>query len=369
MSDSNTKQSQVVRQTVYLLPQQYTVNGKLLPEVRYRGIYQANLYTSDIEVTGNFNTKMLEESKIAQKSIMWNEARLVFGISSIKGISNRTNLKWQGKTIELLPGTNGASFLGSGLSAPVPVAASQADIPFSVKLSLHGSQSLSTAPIGKQSNIHFESPWNSPSFIGNTLPKTRKISSDTFSADWDIPYFSRDYGQVFFSAFPIQDQIKASSIGVELLTPVDAHRQSERAVKYGVLFLVLTFSTYFLFEIISRYRLHPFQYLLVGCAISLFYLLLIATSEVSNFMVAYGIASVATILSITLYSKAILGKIRSYAEFIIGGLLTVLYGYLYILLQLEDQSLLFGSIGLFVVLVSIMYITRNIDWYNEQNEM
>lgn len=128
---------------------------------------------------------------------------------------------------------------------------------------------------------------------------------------------------------------------------------------------MLTFATYFLFEVISRYRLHPFQYLLVGCAISLFYLLLIAISEVSRFEFAYGIASVATITVITLYSKAILGKIRRHAQWLIGGLLSILYTYLYVLLQLEDLSLLFGAIGLFLVLAIIMYVTRNIDWYNE----
>jgi inner membrane protein len=119
-------------------------------------------------------------------------------------------------------------------------------------------------------------------------------------------------------------------------------------------------------EVIAKHRLHPFQYLLVGLAISLFYLLLVAFSEVTPFLHAYLIASIAIVSVITLYSKAILGKLRQNAQYIIGGLLSILYTYLYVLLQLEDLSLLFGSIGLLVVLTVIMYVTRNIDWYNEQ---
>lgn len=365
---STAESTQIVRQVAYILPQQYQVFGTLNPDVRHRGIYESNVYTSDVGIQGSFNTSLLDELKIAKDNILWSEAQVVVGISSIKGINSRSDLKWQGKTIELLPGLNKASFLGTGLSAPVPVAVGQTNVPFQMNLSLRGSQSLTVAPIGKQNNIKLKSPWSSPSFIGHTLPKKHDITKGEFSVDWEIPYFARDYGQLFLSTYPIQEQIKASSIGVQLLTPVDAHRQSERAIKYGVLFLVLTFATYFLFEIISGYRLHPFQYLLVGCAISLFYLLLIATSEVSCFELAYGLASTAIISTITLYSKAILGKIRRHAQFIIGGMLTLLYSYLYILLQLEDRSLLFGAIGLFIVLASIMYITRNIDWYNEQVE-
>jgi inner membrane protein len=366
--DSKAKQIRTTQQVAYILPQQYHVDGNLIPKTLYRGIYEANIYTSTINIYGNFSTKPIEELKIPKENILWNRAHVILAISSTKGIEDRLNLKWKEQTIELLPGLHDADFLGTGLSAPVPVTAEKSTIPFQINLSLKGSQALSIAPIGGQNNINLQSTWASPSFVGNSLPKTRSVNSKGFFANWQIPYFARDYGQLFLSTAPIQEQIQASSIGVQLLTPVDAYRQSERAVKYGVLFLVLTFATYFLFEVISSSRLHPFQYLLIGCAISLFYLLLIAISEVIRFELAYGLASAAIISTITLYSSAILGRIRKHAQFIIGGLLTLLYSYLYILLQLEDQSLLFGSIGLFIVLAVIMYITRNIDWYNEQGE-
>lgn len=174
------------------------------------------------------------------------------------------------------------------------------------------------------------------------------------------------YEQVLTKDFVSSNLLEASAVGTELMTPVDFYRQVDRVIKYGVLFLVLTFATYFIFEIISNKRLHPFQYLLIGCSIILFYLLLLAFAEVIGFGGAYGIASLATIASISLYSHAILGKIQKRAALLVAGLLSVLYGYLYVLLQLEDWSLLFGAIGLFAVLATIMYITRNVDWYHEQ---
>ena len=160
--------------------------------------------------------------------------------------------------------------------------------------------------------------------------------------------------------------MKESQVGVSLLNPIDSYRESDRAIKYAILFLVLTFSTYFIFEILGKLRLHPFQYFLIGCALCLFYLLLLAFSEVMGFNFAYSVASLAIITAITLYSYAIMGKARAHLSFIIGGLLSLLYVYLYVLLQLEDLSLLCGTIGLFIFLVAIMYLTRNIDWYKDQ---
>lgn len=364
--EAGKKQVRSTRNIAYLLPEQYQVKTHINPEPRYRGIYQAIVYTSKLTAQGNFSLKTLEELHIAKESILWKEAFVVVGIPSMKGVNKKPGLTLLGKSSELLPGMNGASLSSSGLYSPLSLSGNETSLPFKLALSLKGSQTLSVIPIGKQNTITMDSGWQSPSFIGSTLPTSRQIGEQGFTATWDVPYFARSYGQALLDASDLQLSMNTSAVGVQLLTPVDSYRQSERAVKYGVLFLVLTFATYFLFEVISRYRLHPFQYLLVGCAISLFYLLLIAISEVTQFGLAYGIASVGTISVITLYSKAILGKIRRHAQWIITALLAILYIYLYVLLQLEDMSLLFGAIGLFIVLAVIMYVTRNIDWYSEQ---
>lgn len=366
INEKGQKQLSTTRELVYLLPQQFQVKSDINPEVRYRGIYQSIVYVSNLEAKGSFNLKTIGELGIPKDKLLWKDAFIVFAIPSMKGIHKKPEFALQGKQLELLPGVNGVSYLHSGLYTPIACTEGQANIPFNVKLSLKGSQTFSIIPIGKQNTITLRSPWTSPSFIGSTLPSSRQVDQKGFQATWEIPYFARSYGQVFTGDSDIKTRIEESAIGVQLLTPVDSYRQADRAIKYGILFLVLTFATFFLFEIISRYRLHPFQYLLVGCAIALFYLLLIAISEVSQFELAYGIASAGIISVITLYSKAILGKIRRSTHYIIGGLLTTLYTYLYVLLQLEDLSLLFGAIGLFIVLAVMMYVTRNIDWYNEQ---
>jgi inner membrane protein len=366
LNDQGQKQLRSNKEFAYIFPQQFQADIDIKPETRSRGIYQSVIYTSDLKAKGAFNLKTIEELGIPKGSILWKEAFIAFGIPSMKGINKRPEFSVQGKQLELLPGVNGVSFINSGLYTPVALSADQSNVPFNLMLSLKGSQSFSIIPVGKQNTITLSSAWASPSFIGGTLPSSRQLNNKGFRATWEIPYFARGYGQSFTDVSTIQTRIVESSVGVQLLNPVDSYRQSDRAIKYSVLFLVLTFSTFFLFEIISKYRLHPFQYLLVGCALSLFYLLLIAISEVSYFETAYGIASLAIISVTTLYCKAILGKIRAHAQWIIGGLLTILYAYLYVLLQLEDLSLLFGSIGLFVVLMVMMYVTRNIDWYNEQ---
>lgn len=366
-NDKGQIRKEVLLQNIYLLPQQFQVNSHLIPEIRYRGIYQSTVYTSHLSAKGSFDLKTLEENTVPGSKMLWNRAFLVVGIPNPKGITKRPELEAAAKSLELLPGINGAYFIKSGLYAPLALnPTDHKTVPFKLALSLKGSQSFAIAPVGKQNTIQIQSDWTSPSFAGNMLPTNRVVDEKGFRATWEIPYFARNYGQVPAVTAELQAQIQDSSVGVQLLSPVDSYRQSERAVKYGILFLVLTFATYFLFEIISRERLHPFQYLLVGCAISLFYLLLIAASEIITFGWAYTLASLAIISVLTFYSKAILGRIRRYAEWIIAALLTILYVYLYVLLQLEDLSLLFGAIGMLVILAVTMYITRNIDWYNEQ---
>jgi inner membrane protein len=365
--ENGRKQKKQMQSYAYVLPEQYRVQSKLKPEIRYRGIFQATVYASDLFIEGKINPHTIDELGIPAKDIQWNKAYLLVNIPFTKGITRQPIIKWQGKPINLLPGTNNSSLMSSGLYTPVPIQAEKLQsIPFQMDLSLNGSQRISFVPIGKQNDFDMSSSWRSPSFIGNTLPTERTIDDKGFNATWQILYFSRSYGQAFTFNPDLLSQMQASSVGVELLSSVDYYRQAERAVKYGVLFIVLTFATYFIFEVISSYRLHPFQYFLVGCSLSLFYLLLIALVEVMGFVWAYTLASVATIASISLYSKAILGKIRKGASLMIAGLLGALYSYLYVLLQLEDLSLLFGTIGLFVVLGVLMYVTRNIDWYNEQ---
>jgi inner membrane protein len=185
-----------------------------------------------------------------------------------------------------------------------------------------------------------------------------------FEALWKVSWFGRSYPQQWRTdeagEVASADALNGSAFGVELLVPVDAYQKTERARKYGVLFLLLTFLTFFLYEQFNPFSLHPVQYLLVGSALCLFYLLLLSVSEHLPFGLSYLMASAATVLLIGGYSMAILrGALRALLMTVVLG---ALYGYLYVLLQLEDYALLLGSVGLFVILALVMYLTRRIDW-------
>lgn len=355
----------------YLLPKQLQVKTNLASSVRYRAIYKSVVYTSTMSGQGQFDLNDLHELRIPAQNINWGDTFVLLNVPQPKSIQAAPTFSWNGKQSEFLPGTHGTSLFTSGLYARVECKEDAPVVPFSLKLALKGSEGFSLAPIGKQNKLEITSDWQSPSFTGSISPSSRTIDKKGFSAVWEIPYFARSYAQAFIidvssDAEKMRQAIAASQVGVSLFEPVDFYHQSERATKYGILFLVLTFATYFLFEVITKTRLHPFQYLLIGCALCLFYLMLVAFSEFVGFGKAYIIGSVSIIGTITLYSRAILGRTRKHSQWLIAGLLTALYGYLYVLLQLEDASLLFGTIGLFLVLSIIMYVTRNIDWYNEQ---
>jgi inner membrane protein len=367
--DSGQKEKQriVTTEIAYLLPKHYDVKDQLKTETRYRSIFKSIVYTSKLTAQGEFNLADIKELKISDDAILWDDACLLISLPEAKSIQEAPMLQWNKKSIEMLPGTHGVRDFNTGLYAPIQITADSGTVPFSLGLTLKGSNSFSLVPIGKQSALQLSSDWSSPSFVGNILPTTRNVTKSGFEATWNIPYFARKYSQTFTSrSFDVSEQLKDSQVGVSLISPIDFYRESQRAVKYAILFLVLTFATYFFFEVLGNLRLHPFQYLLIGCALCLFYLLLIAFSEVVGFNWAYLIASIPVIGSIALYSRAIASKLNKHLQWVIAGLLTGLYAYLYVLLQLEDMSLLFGTIGLFVVLALIMYITRNIDWYKEQ---
>jgi inner membrane protein len=236
------------------------------------------------------------------------------------------------------------------------------DLPFQFELKLAGSRSLQFLPFGKKTNVSLHSNWQSPSFIGNYLPTRRDITPQGFSAHWEILHLARNYPQNWSDQEVTKEKYQESAFGAELLFPVDHYQEVTRSAKYGILFIALTFVTFFFFEIFSRLKVHPVQYLLVSFGLCLFYLLLLSLSEYLGFGVAYALAGAATVLLISGYSGTVLKTGRR--AFAMGGILAGLYAYLYVLLQLTDFALLMGSIGLFGILTIIMFITRKVDWYS-----
>jgi len=347
------------------LPDRFEVTGTIEPQTRSRGIFDVAVYRVNLGFKGTFPAIDLSEWKIAPEDIIWEEASLSMGMTDMRGIRDTLFLKWNQQDIEFKPGVATSSLFENGLHLRLPSINQPQTHNFSFDVSLNGSQQLMFVPVGKKTTISLNSTWTNPSFQGAFLPVQRDVTEKGFSANWEVSHLGRSFPQTWTTQeTPNSNNLSNSAFGLSLLIPVDFYKKSQRSVKYGVLFILLTFMTFFLFEVFNPLRIHPMQYMMVGAALCLFYLLLISISEHLDFSVAYLIASISNIGLIVLYTMRALQSIKR--ALIMGLVLSALYIYLYILLHLQDYSLIFGSIGLFLILSTVMYITRNVDWYNIQ---
>jgi inner membrane protein len=364
--DENGKM-QVWTVNALFLPEDLAITGQVNPERRSRGIFEVAVYRARLSWKGTFRQPSLAAWGVAPEDVLWDQAELAFGVPDMRGLRRSVKVSWAGQDLALVPGGAVEGLWTSGLRTRVAGLGGGAEgkiYPFAFDLVLDGSRSLKFLPLGQQTTVTLSSPWPDPSFVGAYLPETRQVGEKGFDATWSVPYFGRSYPQQWRSTEATtvapQEALDASAFGVDLFLPVDAYQKTERSLKYGMLFLLLTFLTFFLYEVFNPFSLHPLQYLLVGSALILFYLLLLSISEHAPFAVAYAVASVATILLIGGYSAAILrGRLRALGT---SAALAALYGYLYVLLQAEDYALLLGSVGLFAILALVMFVTRKIDW-------
>ena len=230
---------------------------------------------------------------------------------------------------------------------------------FAFDLVLKGSQQLYFAPVGRETKVKIQSKWATPSFDGAFLPDNRTISDAGFTADWKVLHLNRNYPQSWTGA---RNGIIESAFGVNLLLPTDHYKKSIRTVKYAFILIALTFLIFFFMEILNGRLVHPFQYILVGMALCIFYTLLLSFSEHLNFNIAYTLAAAMTVGMVTFYAKTIFETWQLAA--LVGGILTILYLFVFTIVQLNDYALLIGSLGLFGVLGIVMYLSRKIDWYN-----
>lgn len=372
-ADGKIEKLEVVETAVgraYFLPTALAINGDIQPTRLRRGIYQAVVYAGTLELAGQFTRPNFANWKIEEPNILWDEAVVAFAIPDLRGVKETLQLSWGENRVPLSPGSKLKGF-SSGVFARVGnLPAGNAAIPFKLNLTLNGSGGIHFAPVGDQNSVKLSSPWPDPSFRGAFLPSERTVTTAGFTANWQLSYYGRDYAQQWTdldeSAGLNSTSAANSLFGVNFLAGIDAYRNVERAIKYGMLFFVLVFAAFFLFEMLSALRIHLFQYALVGVALCLFYLGLLSLSEFITFSLSYLTAATATTLLVWFYCAKVLK--RGMRTFIIVGLLAAIYAFLYIALQLQDYSLLFGTAGLFVVLGVVFYVTRNIDWYaHDQN--
>ncbi len=349
----------------YFLPETLNIAGDVQTQTLHRGIYDAAVFRAQVTLTGKFAPPDFGALKIDTKDVQWKDAFVSFAVNDMRGTREGIVLDWGGDKRPLLPGsqvpgyTTGATAM-VGAEHPIGTA-----VDFSIAVDFNGSEGIFFAPFGVKNEATLKSNWPDPGFRGAFLPANRSVRPDGFDANWKVSYYGRDYPQQWSSRggnerFNVKS-VGSSRFGAQFLSILDAYRYVERSIKYGVLFLVLVFTTFFLFEVTARQKIHPFQYLMVGAALCLFYLLLLSISEFIGFGWAYLIASVASTLLITWYCRFFLGG--GVRTLIIGAGLAGVYAFLYITLRQQDYALLMGAIALFIVLAIVMYVTRKVDWY------
>jgi inner membrane protein len=344
------------------LPDSLDIRAVAANETRQRGIFSVPVYRLDLTVTGRFSRPDFADLSVEPLAIAWERMHLVIGIADTRAIQKETAVTWSGTPVPFLPGTGSFQDAESGIHTPVGFPAGTDSVEFSLPLELNGSQGIFFAPFGQSTTVDLKSNYPHPSFQGNWLPGERSVSDGGLEAKWSIPFLGRNYPQSWTSTGELREAIDASRFGVAFLNPVDHYRMAERSVKYAALFILLTFATLWLFEVRAGMRVHPIQFLMLGGALCLFYLLLLALSEHIAFLLAYVLASVAVIGMVAAYGIVVLrGLHRALA---VASGVALLYAYLYVLLVNEDYALLMGSIGLFLILGLIMYATRGIDWYS-----
>ncbi len=348
-----------IKRILFLLPEKLNINGRLLPEVRHRSLYDVTLYRSDLELSGTFDPRTVDKVGIDAANILWGETRLMLGLDDVRGLEDDVHLQFGGEKTVLEAGLPENGVVKSGLSGKLPLDSVHAT-DFSLGIRLKGSDRLYFTPVGKTTEVALSSPWQNPAFDGQYLPTTpAQITDKGFTAKWKVLQVSRNYPQVWKDVASFD--LPHSAFGVKLIQPTDNYAKTMRTVKYAILTIALTFAVFFLMETLQKHRIHPLQYILVGLALVIFYALLLSISEYIGFNLAYLIAMSATVLLISAYIKSIFHKATIALGF--GVSLAALYTYIFILIQLQDYALLFGSIGLFLMLALLMYFSRKIDWY------
>ncbi len=349
-----------------ILPDQLNLDGGFTNEFKKLGIYKALTYQLSGSMKGSFvlpaNIKLTAYHN--NSSLTMQAAYLSLGISDPRGITSSPTITWGNQPLTFAQGSQ-LKALGNGIHAPIGMLQHSAEtrIAFEINLNLRGTEQFNFAPVAGNNKVALQSSWQHPHFGGSFLPEasTQTINAGGFSANWAVSSLSSNNQAVFLNQLNGEQNQHLESLNIGFVEPINVYSQADRATKYGLLFIGLTFAGFFIFEILKNLRIHPAQYTLVGLSMAMFYLLLVSLAEQIGFASAYLTASSACVLLLGYYLSYVL---KSKANgFIFSSLLTALYGALYGILQSEDNALLMGSLLVFGLLALVMVITRKVDWY------
>lgn len=345
------------RRMGHFLPEKTEIIGVLKPDRKHRGIYSVPIYTGAFAYTGHFGKPDFGKWN-EEKTVLWEEAEVLFGIWDKKGLQNALTIKWNDETyrVESLPES---TVLGSaGVVARVAASEETPQFDFSFDLEIRGSKSVYFAPTAAETQMEISSTWPDPAFKGAFLPDPNQPGPGGFKAQWNITDLNHGFPLQFNESLSLTNY----NFGVELFEPMNLYTLSERAVKYGILVIVLTFAAFFFIQVMTGKRIHFIQYLLVGLALSVFYVLLLSLAEVLEFKFAYGLASLAVLALSGFYMVNILLSVKSGLR--TNLIIAAVYLFVFVIIQMEQYALLAGSIGLFAVLAVVMAMTRKVDWYH-----
>lgn len=364
----STGRVQSTTATYHFLPEQLEIDGVVDPSTRKRSLFTIVVYTSRLKIRGRFAPPQMSSVRPAPDIILWEKATVSLGVGDPKGIARAVDVNWNGQPQRFEPEAGRMGILTSRIEAPAPGLTPErtSASTFEIELEIKGTRELRFIPAGNETTVHLTSSWPHPSFIGSA-PDAPRIDAQGFEASWRVPNFARGFAPQWQGGdAQVDDELSrhalTSSFGVTLVQPIDIYVQTERAAKYAVLFIVMTFVVAFAWEIVGAALVHPIQYLFVGFTMCVFYLLLLSLAEHAGFDAAYILAATATILLLSWYWSWVLGARRRGA--MMGAVMSVLYSYLYLLLRLEDYALLAGSIGLFLMLSILMFLTRRVNWFD-----
>ena len=355
-----TKVERTERRYANFLPDSLAITATAKTEKRYKSIYELLVYAADIHLAGRLPAPSFTGIHVPASDILWDEATIAIGVSDMSGIRQLT-LKLDSKDLAPVPGMLRDQIFAGGAHASLQSVNTQSPHDFAVDIQLNGSGQLQFLPMGNETTVELSADWPHPGFTGAFLPADRTIDGKGFTARWKVSALARSYPQIWTTDQLDFNQVNDGRLGVELTLPGDAYQQIDRIVKYGILVIGLTFTTIFVVDLLKSARTHFVQYLLVGSALCLFYLLALSLAEQIRFLYAYAIASVVDIGMIALYLARTVSR---FTGLLVGAALAVVYGYMYMLLQMEDLVLLSGTIGLFIALGLVMYATRNVDWFS-----
>lgn len=343
---------------LYCSPEQLNIHSDIRTEQRKKGIFSAVVYHTADTLKGTFNlTEIPLDPKVTYQ---WEKAILITGLTDPTCITQSVATLWNDAPVRANIGVKYEGFVSKGFYSPVNVRPDQKEYTFSITAPFRGSGTLQYLPVGKSSQLSVQSDWPSPSFSGKQLPVQKAINTSGFTAQWSSSEFNRPVPD-YWSDTEVRAGDHSASMVIGLVQTASEYQQNMRSAKYGFLVISLSFMLFFFYEVMVKVRIHPVQYSMIGLSLVIFYALLLSFTEHFGFKTAYITAYIAVVSLLAMYVYAILGTMK--ATLSIVGLYTLLYAYIYVILQLEDFALLVGSLGVFFVLALVMFLSRKIDWY------